>query len=133
VRLQQTKAGSRATGGPHAQEEKRRKCLGREMLLTFHKQMTPVRRRRPAGEPVSLDQLLDFFLPTLPADGFRTEILINKLTIAAWERGSLENISVNAQEMASKLNWRRWYYDPQQHRWSAHRKPATPELTLMGN
>lgn len=107
--------------------------LGGEMLLTFFKHATCAQRRRPSGEPLSLDELLDRFLPTLPIAGFRTETLFNKLMIEAWERGSLDNIAVNAQDFATRLQHRGWYYDAEQHLWSAQKEGASSELSLMGS
>ena len=106
--------------------------LGGEMLLTFYKPKTPVRLTSTTVNPVSLDELLDRFLPTLPTAGFRTEVLFNKLTIAAWEQHSLENLAVDAAGMAAKLQSRGWDYDAERHIWSRHPRKASSELTLVG-
>ncbi len=103
--------------------------LGGEMLLTFYKSPVQQTHVSSPAEPVSLDDLLDRFLPTLPAEGFRTEALFNKLTIAAWEQHSLENLSVDPERMTSKLNSRGWNYDPERHIWSTN-QPERSELSL---
>ena len=107
--------------------------LGGEMLLTFYKQGTRAYRRQPTHKPISLDELLDRFLPTLPPAGFRTETLFNKLMIGAWERDSLDNIAVDAAEMASQLRSRGWYYHAERHVWSAQKEHRSSELSLAGH
>ena len=107
--------------------------LGGEMLLTFYKGVKPTPQCKRAGEPVSLDALLDEFLPGVPTAGFRTETLFNKLLIQAWERGSLQNIAVSADDMASKLHQRGWFYDSERHVWTAEKEEAMSELSLVDN
>jgi adenine-specific DNA methylase len=107
--------------------------LGGEMLLTFYKQRELTSRQAPTGGHLSLDELLDRFLPTVPSAGFRTETLFNKLIIEAWERGVLNNVAVNAEEMASRLQSRGWHYDAERHLWSAEEQQAASELSLAGS
>lgn len=98
--------------------------LGGEMLLTFYNPKQPARRVPKTKQPSSLDELLDRFLPTLPTEGFKTEVLFNKLTIAAWHEDSLKNLAVDAEEMISKLHERGWDYDSDRHIWSRQSQPA---------
>lgn len=107
--------------------------LGGEMLLTFYKPKQPTKKPIPlkSKSPISVEELLNQLLPALPPAGFRTEALFNKLTIAAWENGSLENLSIDAARMTELLQSRGWYYDSERHLWSAQKSEPSAELSLI--
>ena len=104
--------------------------LSGEMLLTFYKPKEPARFTRETKGPSSLDELLDHYLPGLPATGFRTETLFNKLTIGAWEKQSLQNLAVDAESVAQALRRRGWEYDTDHHIWRKNASGSPSELAL---
>lgn len=104
--------------------------LGGEMLLTFYKPKEPARLIREGNKSISFEELLDEYLPGLPATGFRTESLFNKLTIGAWKNQSLQNLAVDAERVGQALRQRGWEYDFQQHIWRKNTSAATSELAL---
>jgi hypothetical protein len=108
--------------------------LGGEMLLTFYKpqQFSKHAAVKTSHAPVTVENLLDRFLPTLSPSGFRTETLFNKLTIAAWENGALDNLNIDSTRMAELLHARGWHYNLESHLWSPH-KTQTSELSLINS
>lgn len=113
----------------HKKKNLARVLMG-EMILTFFKTGVQHRRSRPDG--IDVERLVDFVLPTIPAQngGFHGELLFNGLILEAWRRNALHTLRIDRDHFIRMLETRGWHYEAKLHSWVRGR-PARSQGQLF--